>query len=70
MIPNYVKNKLRHKLEGHNLKKQWLFPGGGIRGVYIFLLVFSPTMNMHYPTTIGLNFFSFNQATPRSASSW
>lgn len=56
--------------EGHILKLQWLFPSSGIKGVCIFLSVFS-TMKLHCPT-ISLNkgiVFSFNQAIPRSLSS-
>ena len=49
MISNHIKSSDTTWKDIFSNKKQWLFPGGGIRGVCVFLLVFS-TMNMHYPT--------------------
>lgn len=49
MISNHIKSSDTNWKDIFSNKKQWLFPGGGIRGVCIFLLVFS-TISMHYPT--------------------
>jgi len=46
MISNHIKSSDTNWKDIFSNKKQWLFPGDGIRGLY---LVFS-TMNMHYPT--------------------